>query len=200
MAAAAAAPQGMLSAPQPQDGQTHRGIPAAIFIEDMENFMRNETSADSALKRMQELYSKYKFMDTRLAQQKGGLLLKIPEIQKAVDAVQFLIAQRTEGTAALTTNFELANNIWATATIPQTNSVLLWLGANVMLEYPIEEAEALLTSNLTNAKTNLLVLEDDLAYLRDQITITEVNIARIFNHDVKTRRALKAQQSSGVAV
>jgi hypothetical protein len=31
-------------------------------------------------------------------------------------------------------------------------------------------------------------IEEDLSFLRDQIITTEVNIARIFNHDVRRRR------------
>ncbi|KUF89105.1 hypothetical protein AM588_10002043 [Phytophthora nicotianae] len=34
-------------------------------------------------------------------------------------------------------------------------------------------------------------IEEDLSFLRDQIITTEVNIARIFNHDVRRRRQEK---------
>ena len=65
----------------------------------------------------------------------------------------------------------------------------LWLGANVMLEYPRDEAILLLEDNLKNAKAALVTLVDDMGHLRDQITVTEVNMARVFNWDVKVRRA-----------
>ena len=67
--------------------------------------------------------------------------------------------------------------------------VCLWLGANVMLEYPRDEAILLLEDNLKNAKAALVTLVDDMGHLRDQITVTEVNMARVFNWDVKVRRA-----------
>jgi hypothetical protein len=67
--------------------------------------------------------------------------------------------------------------------------VCLWLGANVMLEYPRDEAILLLEDNLKNAKAALVTLIDDMGHLRDQITVTEVNMARVFNWDVKVRRA-----------
>ena len=70
--------------------------------------------------------------------------------------------------------------------VPQ---VCLWLGANVMLEYPRDEAILLLDDNLKNAKAALVTLVDDMGYLRDQITVTEVNMARVFNWDVKVRLA-----------
>jgi hypothetical protein len=54
-----------------------------------------------------------------------------------------------------------------------------------MLEYPRDEAILLLDDNLKNAKAALVTLVDDMGHLRDQITVTEVNMARVFNWDVK---------------
>ena len=68
----------------------------------------------------------------------------------------------------------------------------LWLGANVMLEYPRAEAISLLSQQLADAKTALATTVDDMGFLRDQITTTEVNMARVFNWDVKERRKQKA--------
>lgn len=56
-----------------------------------------------------------------------------------------------------------------------------------MLEYPRDEAILLLEDNLKNAKAALVTLVDDMGHLRDQITVTEVNMARVFNWDVKVR-------------
>ena len=47
----------------------------------------------------------------------------------------------------------------------------LWLGANVMLAYPIEEAEALLVEKLQAAQRSLGNCEEDLEFLREQITV-----------------------------
>lgn len=65
-----------------------------------------------------------------------------------------------------------------------------------MLEYPIEEAEALLCSSNTNATDSIKKLDKNLAFLRDQITTTEVNIARIHNHMVKMKAQVRALESS----
>lgn len=48
--------------------------------------------------------------------------------------------------------------------------------ANVMLEYDIDEAQTLLEKNLGTASRNLESLEEDLDFLRDQFTTTEVSI------------------------
>lgn len=47
-----------------------------------------------------------------------------------------------------------------------------------MLEYDIDEAESLLEKNLATATKNLDSLEEDLDFLRDQFTTTEVSILK----------------------
>jgi len=61
-----------------------------------------------------------------------------------------------------------------------------------MLEYGLEDAESLLSKNWSNAVKNLSQVEHDLDFLRNQGTTTEVTMARIYNWDVKRRRAAKA--------
>merc|ERR1712156_1120963 len=70
--------------------------------------------------------------------------------------------------------------------------VCLWLGANVMLEYTLDDAEELLTKNCESAEKSLKQIAFDLDYLRDQMTITEVTMARLYNWDVKRRKEKKA--------
>ncbi len=43
--------------------------------------------------------------------------------------------------------------------------------ANVMLAYPIDEAQALLEQKLSAAKTTRQNCEEDLEFLREQITV-----------------------------
>ena len=73
--------------------------------------------------------------------------------------------------------------------MPPTEVVNLWLGANVMLQYPIPEAIQLLTTKLSSAKTSLEQVNEDLDFLKEQITTMEVNMARVYNADVKKRRS-----------
>ena len=84
----------------------------------------------------------------------------------------------------------------ARVNVHEESNVCLWLGANVMLEYPRGEAIELLQKNLTQAKQALAELIEDMGFLRDQITTTEVNMARVFNWDVKERRKQKATAAS----
>lgn len=60
--------------------------------------------------------------------------------------------------------------------------------ANVMLSYKIPEAITLLGTRLSSAEQSLQDIEDDLEFIREQITVMEVNTARVYNWDVKRRR------------
>ena len=44
----------------------------------------------------------------------------------------------------LLVDFSISDQVYAKAKVPVTDTVNLWLGANVMLEYPLEEAKTLL--------------------------------------------------------
>lgn len=125
---------------------------------------------------------------------------KIPDITKTLDTVMFLAARSSASTddaddddedkpSTLTTTFELNDTLYAKATIPtDMKEVYLWLGANVMLSYPIDEAEKLLKEKLRAAKESLRNCEEDLEFLKKQITTLEVNTARLFNHEVTMKR------------
>lgn len=175
----------------------HLGIPQSIFVEDVIAFMKqpgNET-ADLVLKRLDEQYQKYKFMELNLSQKKRRLKSQIPEIKQTLEVLKHM-QKKKDSTDPMDTMFLLADNLYAKASVPPTDKVCLWLGANVMLEYDIDEARALLEKNLSTATRNLEGLEDDLDFLRDQFTTTEVNMARVYNWDVKRRSSEAASKST----
>lgn len=63
-----------------------------------------------------------------------------------------------------TTNYELNDTLYAKAEITPSNTVYLWLGANVMLEYTTEEALSMLAERLKVAKQSLATCEEDLEF------------------------------------
>jgi len=105
---------------------------------------------------------------------KKNLLTKIPDIKKALEAVELLISKKN-AKESINTQFELADHLYAHGVIEEPNTVCLWLGANVMVEYPLEEAKDVLTNNYTVANKNLEQVATDLKFLKAQITTTEVN-------------------------
>lgn len=66
-----------------------------------------------------------------------------------------------------------------------------------MLAYPIPEAIDLLTAKLDAAKSGLENCEEDLNFLREQITTLEVATARVYNWDVGMRRKEKEEGKGG---
>ncbi|KAK2491887.1 hypothetical protein MC885_006753, partial [Smutsia gigantea] len=139
----------------------HLGIPEAVFVvrgtlvldiltEDVDSFLKqpgNET-ADTVLKRLDEQYQKYKFMELNLAQkQRRFLKLRTLEILKYMQ-------KEKESTNSLETRFLLADNLYCKASVPPTD-------------------KALLEKNLSTATKNLDSLEEDLDFLRDQFATTE---------------------------
>ena len=86
-----------------------------------------------------------------------------------------------------------------------------------MLSYPIDEAEELLATKLSAAKQNLANCEEDLDFLREQITVCspsfvvwelkkvyftnwektmEVATARVYNWDVTMKRKEKIEHEA----
>lgn len=141
---------------------------------------------------MNELYQKYKFMESQLVRGRESLKIKLPDIKKTLETVKMLKeknSQEEEEKKSFDTNFLISDNIWAKAKVPNdTGKVGLWLGANVMVEYGFDEAMKILEANLKNAEVRLKQTEDDLNFLKDQITTTEVNIARTYNQGVAQKQ------------
>ncbi len=65
-----------------------------------------------------------------------------------------------------------------------------------MLEYSLTDAEELLSKNRSSAVTSLGQIAHDLDFLRDQMTITEVTMARIYNWDVRRRQGGAGQKEA----
>jgi len=169
-----------------------RGIPAAAFVEDVQTYLSQlSLDVNSALAFLQERLQQYRLVEMKLLAQQRDLQAKIPDIEKCLDVVATLLAKKGAG-EALIADFEVSEGIYSRACIEDTDSVCLWLGANVMLEYSCEEATTLLQNNLENARASLEVLVADLQFLRDQVTVTQVTIARVYNWDVHQRRTRQA--------
>ncbi|KAL2263258.1 hypothetical protein VTK26DRAFT_7605 [Humicola hyalothermophila] len=170
-----------------------RGIPYAPFVDKVEDYVSSRAEVEPTLRRFQEMIAKYQFMEQNLQRRVAGLKDKLPDIRKTLETVRFL-KLRTSESDPIETTFELNDTLYAKAQIPPTDEVYLWLGANVMLSYPIEEAEALLDSKLQAAKQSLSNCEEDLDFLREQITTMEVAVARVYNWDVVQKRKEKEEE------
>lgn len=70
-------------------------------------------------------------------------------------------------------DFELTEGVFSQAVLKETTSVSLWLGANVMLEYSLDEAHDILSKNFNNCESQLETIKKELALIRDSVTILE---------------------------
>ena len=105
----------------------------------------------------------------------------------------FLISLKQETKNDIETKYLLNSSVYVPALIPaeKADTVILVLGANVMVEYSLEEAKKLLNKNLEQGIKNLAQLEVDNDFVNDQIVTTEVNMARIHNWAIERKEKLK---------
>lgn len=142
------------------------GIPKAIFLEDVEKFMKEDSkSAEVVIRKLEELFQKYRVMEVSLLQKKEKLKTQIPDIKQSLDMVK-LLQRNNDEKRTVETDFILAHNLHARAEIPPTENVGLWLGANVMLEYSLVQADDLLTKNHEQAKLTMEQTDKDLDFLK----------------------------------
>lgn len=71
------------------EGKNPRGIPGAKFIEDVPTFLANE-SVESTLGALNELYSKYKYMEGSFEKTKNIYKGKIPEMEQTLELLQIM--------------------------------------------------------------------------------------------------------------
>ena len=173
------------------------GIPAAEFIENPEQYISEHGLANyaDASQAVRQLYQKYKMIERQILVRKMRLLQQVPDIKKTLDVVKHLKSNRGK---SFETTFEVGPHLWGFATVPATEKVGLWLGANVMLEYSLEEAEEVLIKNEKSAEDFIAQLDAQLEFLRDQTTTTEVNISRFHNLAVKHRQVQGSSSANAV--
>lgn len=53
------------------------------------------------------------------------------------------------------------------------------------MSYPLSEAHALLSAKFKAAEENLKGFVEDVEFIREQATVMDVNVARVYNFDVK---------------
>ncbi|CAK9303244.1 unnamed protein product [Gordionus sp. m RMFG-2023] len=162
-------------------------IPEISFIDNIEDYVKQQGDVQLILKNMNESYNKYKFLEINLLTKKKAIKSKIPDLQHSLKMVDVLEEKKQSELEALTL-LNIANNLYCHVKIPPTDKIGLWLGANIMLEFPLDEARQELNKSLKDAQTTLTQIEHDSEFMQKQITTVEVNMARIYNWDVKQRQ------------
>lgn len=161
----------------------------------MEDVVKAGDDFQSVMRMFLDRLQQYKFMEQSKRQQLADLKVKIPDIEKNLDVIENIKQQKADENASMEVSYELNDTLYTRAEIDiqKTDSVFLWLGADVMLEYPLDEAVSLLNDRLSNNQQLLKAVEEDLEFLKENITTMEVNTARLFNWDVERRKREKSE-------
>eukprot|EP00605_Chrysophyceae_sp_TOSAG23-4_P001996 GSChrysophyteH1.ASY1.ANO1.2210.1 assembled CDS len=170
------------------EGKNPRGIPGAKFIENIEDFLKNE-SIEAALGALNELYSKYKYMEGSFEKTKTVYKSKIPELEQTRELLKIMKSKR-EDDEEMFTNYSLCDTIYAKAKVDvNADKVSLYVGAKTFIEYSVDEGLELMDQQIEASYEKLNELNEDLAFLRTSSITVEVNMARLFNHSVKQKKA-----------
>ncbi len=156
------------------------------------------------------MHGKFKLMESALLEQRKRCKANVPDLESSLAVVRMLQRKREElgapggggapgaaEAASFSTYFNLSEQVFAEARVTPAGKCAVWLGANVMIEYDYAEAEAMLATNLEGARRKTVETEEDLLYLKDQLTTTEVNMSRTYNFEVAQRRAAKLAAAAG---
>lgn len=132
-------------------------------------------------------------MEISLNNKRVRLQSKLQDLTKSIDSIEGL---QSNPTASF--HFELNDTLYTRARLPspELTTVHLWLGANVMLSYPVQDGLKLLREKKGEADEMIKKCEDDLLFLRDQITTMEVNTARVYNLFVQSVKKSKESQKN----
>eukprot|EP01029_Cantina_marsupialis_P027746 TRINITY_DN773342_c0_g1_i1.p1 TRINITY_DN773342_c0_g1~~TRINITY_DN773342_c0_g1_i1.p1 ORF type:complete len:190 (-),score=57.37 TRINITY_DN773342_c0_g1_i1:126-695(-) len=165
------------------------GIPEVHFVENVPEYLKDndDATAEQAIEVFDRLFRRYNMMQLDLQAKRDHMKTKIPEIASTLEMVEKLIAAE-EDDETIETDFNLSHHLFAKASIKPEGRVGLWLGANVMVEYSYSEAKEMLETNLVKAKAKLDEHQRSLDFVRDQTNTTRVNVARIYNFDVVSRK------------
>lgn len=192
-----AAPQKEIDTALLTTGKNPRGIPQAVFIDDVVEFLKRlgADEVETPIGAFNELYSKYKLMETNMDRIKQSMKEKVPEIERSLELVRHL-QERQAKSETVKTNYSLADTVFAKAELHCDGRVCIWLGASVMVEYSYEEAVTLLEKNLASAIEKQGTTQEDLEFLRNQSITVEVNMARLYNYDVLRRRKAEEKRKA----
>lgn len=142
-------------------------------------------TAEATIGAFRNLSGKYENMLNHLAMREMRIAEKIEEISKSIDAISHLASHPND---ELTVQYELGDTMFASARLPAGTKVNLWLGANVMLEYELEDAKNLLGEKLVDNKAALAKIKHDQMFVREQITVLQVSTSRLVNHIIESRK------------
>ncbi|VDN82828.1 unnamed protein product, partial [Brugia pahangi] len=145
------------------------------FQENVEAYLKKEGNIgiEEGIRRLEAIYRKYKQVEQQLTEQKSRYFFLFLNL--------LLIFQKKKEIVEVT--HLLSEHVYQRVKTDSPDKVLLWLGSNVMVEFSLNEARCILEDNYKSVTK----YEKELAFLKDQITTTEVNMAHVYNYGIRQR-------------
>uniref|UniRef100_A0A7E4UWV9 Prefoldin subunit 3 n=1 Tax=Panagrellus redivivus TaxID=6233 RepID=A0A7E4UWV9_PANRE len=174
-----------------------KGVPTAEVITDVESWLKeNKVEVDEAHRRVQENFRKYKLVESSLQSQREKVGENEPEFEQGRALLDKLVeaVKNPDTEWPLTIQYPIADQVYAHATIDKTETLFVLLGCNTMVELTIDETEKMFEKNLTGIQTLTTQLSEEIDFIKDQITTSEVNLAHLFNYKVALKKAQAAEQ------
>ncbi|KAI1711158.1 prefoldin subunit domain-containing protein [Ditylenchus destructor] len=176
-----------------EERMERKGIPKAPVLENVEEYLaEKKMNVDEATENVKEDFRKYKMVEESFIAQRDKMAESITDYKKSLAALKMLEEQKKADRNSVEITYKLDENIYSKAVVDDFSKVCVWLGANVMVEYGLEEAQEMLSKNLENIEKVNTDLEEELDFIRDQITTTEVNVAHLYNHNVQQKKLITA--------
>ncbi|KAF5838423.1 prefoldin chaperone 1 [Dunaliella salina] len=159
-------------------------VAKADFLDDLPKFMEGK-AVEPVITSFEEQRRKFKLIEQQFVQRKARLMMKQPEIQKALDIVKMLLEKEEQ--AEMIMDYELAEGVYSKAKLAGVKTVNLWLGAGIMVEYSLKDAKVRAS------------VDGDIETIRDNITTLDVSLSRVWNFDVERRRLEREKGEKGEA-
>ncbi|VDL73080.1 unnamed protein product [Nippostrongylus brasiliensis] len=178
-------------------------------VEDVEAWLAKEKlSPEEGVSVLEEKYKKYKYVEASMTSQKARMAEKLPDYKNSLAILDVLIEKKMAlnpfpvramnirmvricfqaKEEPFETTYLVSEEVYTKATVKKPEKVSIWLGANIMVEYELDKAKELLEKNQGSVQKAVDELTSELAFVKDQITTTEVNIAHVHNYGVKKRQ------------
>eukprot|EP01084_Bolivina_argentea_P179514 310192_1 len=164
-----------------------RGIPRALYLQNPYDIIY-KNQQERYLREVEDTLGKYRLMESQLVKQKMSKVDQQKEMKNNIEVCGYLKEKGQLGTE-IKTQFEVSDQLYSEGTIKEFDTVAIWLGANVMMEFPIDEAVVFLEKRIVISKEKIADLQTDIDFTRKQMNIIEVNRSRVYNAGVKVKKA-----------
>uniref|UniRef100_A0A0K0DXM0 Prefoldin subunit 3 n=1 Tax=Strongyloides stercoralis TaxID=6248 RepID=A0A0K0DXM0_STRER len=173
-----------------QERLSKSGIPPAEIIEDVEEFLskNKDLKVEDAHQKLQNDYRKYKILESEMKASKEKIIENLPDYEQAKQVIKFLKMKKANN-ETLKTSYKLTDEVYQHAEVEDLDSFVLYMGAYVMVEYPLDEGEEFINKNIAAINQRINEIDEELEYILNQITIVEVSTAHFINYMITSKKA-----------